>query len=112
MNEKEKDIGILGSFFLIASAIAVDSLQFLLTWIPAIGLALNTAISFFAAITFIIWLSYWNVSFLDAKYALRGFSGLIAEIIPIISSFPVWSAVIISIIVANRFRKKRDSSDV
>jgi len=113
MKGKEKTIGVVGSFFLIATAIAVDGLQFLLTWIPAIGMIFNTLISLLTAITFIIWFSYWNVSFLDGKYAARGLPGLIAEIVPIISSFPAWTVVIISIILANRFSKKPDAtSDV
>ena len=113
MNENEKTIGVIGNFFLTATAVAVDGIQFLFTWLPAVGLVINTIISFFTAIVFIIWFSYWNVSFLDGKYAIRGFSGLIAEIIPVLSTFPAWTIVIIWILTANRFREKPSAtSDV
>jgi len=112
MSEKEKKIGGFGAFFLTGAAFSVDGLQFLLTFIPAIGIVLNTIISFFAAISFIIWMSYWNISFLDSRYATRGLVGLLGEIIPVISSFPVWTGVIIWIIATNKMQKKPVPSDV
>jgi len=113
MNRHEKNIGVVGAFFLIATALAIDGIQFLLIWIPAIGLVVNTVISLFAAILFIIWFSYWNVSFLDGKYAARGLFGILAEIIPILSTFPAWTVVVVWIIATNRMREKPSgSSDV
>jgi hypothetical protein len=112
MNNEEKKIGVFGSFLLTASAVSVDGIQFIFTFFPAIGVVFNTVISMFAAVTFIIWMSYWNISFLDSKYAARGLIGFLGEMIPIISSFPVWTGVIVWIIFTNKMHKKPIPSEV
>lgn len=119
MNKKERKIGALGAFFLTAAAGSVDGVQFtftlLFTFFPpltALGLILNTLISLFASISFMIWLSYWHVSFLDSKYMSKGLVGLLGEMIPGISAFPMWTGTIIWIIVTNKTFKETEPSDV
>lgn len=96
-DEKKKDgprISPVMAVLMIIIALLTDGTQFLLGLL-AIGFMLNWIVSFYAWLTYYVWLKILNVSMSDAKgmktmLSLGAAVGI--ELIPLINMLPAWTA--------------------
>jgi hypothetical protein len=95
-------ISFLVAVLLLMVAILADTSEIiidLLHLIPAIGNAAAVLVNWIASILFAfffyICFKLLNVSFVDAKRAIRFFGSFFAELIPIVDSLPWWTIGII-----------------
>lgn len=100
----------MASFLLIAFAASIDLFQAFITFtigiIPFIGfpiaLAINVAVS--VTLGLILCLALWQAGYFRRGFVLPGF---FAEAIPVVSSFPFWTAMTVASIYSAKRRKRR-----
>ncbi|KKT41832.1 MAG: hypothetical protein UW30_C0004G0031 [Candidatus Giovannonibacteria bacterium GW2011_GWA2_44_13b] len=82
------------AIFMVIIALLIDGTQFLLGLL-VIGLVLNWIVSFFAWLTYYIWLKILGISMSDAKgmkIMLSLGTAMGIELIPLVNMFPAWAA--------------------
>ena len=87
-------IGPTTGKLMIAVAVAVDLVQFLLVLIPFIGWLFGMMISVIASFLFGIWFSHHGVSLMSSKRVLGFLGTMLGEWIPFIGGVPLWSCLV------------------
>lgn len=94
--EKRQRISNIKWILMVAVAVVIDGLQFLLNFIPILGWFFVSLISVFAWLTFFVWFKFNGISFLEGKRAILKFASLfgvsIIEIFPLLNDLPAWTA--------------------
>lgn len=100
--KKEKKVGTVSQFGMMALAIGTDGLQALLAVISIgiIGIAVNSVISAFVGMIFFIWFAVLGVNFINLKRLSVFAITLVIEMVPIFNDAPMWT-IGIALIIAS-----------
>lgn len=102
----KKRVGTIAAFFMLATAITFDALQFFLTFIPFLGVVINIFITVLAAMIFWLWFLLLGVSYFSGKKMglklAAAMGGLIVELVPIIDALPAITVGVTVVIIATR----------
>src|SRR3990167_1202232 len=101
-NNEQSRIERTTAFFMIAVALLIDGLQFLLT-IIIIGFLINPIISIMATMLFGIWMSHHGVSMMSSKYALRFLGTIVGE--TILGTLPIWTVTVAVTVFEGRVKE-------
>lgn len=111
-------VSTIAATALIAVAILVDGLQFLITLFallpivgPVLSFALGLVVSILAMFLFGIWFSHLNVS-LTSRYPLGFIVTIVLELVPVVSTSPAWTWFVVKTIVQERIRERLSSDEV
>jgi len=102
-DEEEGHIGSGAAFMMIAVALLIDGIQFLLTLIYFIGLIINPFISICATMIFGIWLSHLGVSMMAPKRVGRFLGTIVGE--TVLGSIPIWTFSIVLTVIESRVKE-------
>jgi len=108
----EKNLSKTTGTLMIIVALIIDLLQFVLNFlhlIPLVGNAIaflaSSFLTILAWVTFYIWFKIKGIDFVSSKRKLA-FGGVsIVESIPVLSSLPAWTLLVIIIIVTTKAEK-------
>ena len=102
--KKKARIGTMKGLMMMILAVAPDAIQGLIALIGmvVVGVAVNTVISAFIWMIFLIWFMKSDVPILNVRRGLAFGATSLAEIIPIINDVPFWTMGIAFIIASTR----------
>lgn len=110
---KEKStIGNATAIFLIAVAVVVDGIQFLLT-LTVLGSVLSTLVTFFASIMFFLVFFLLGVKYTGKGGGVKLASMLgasITELVPFLNAIPAWTAGVVAIIIQERIKEAQENN--
>lgn len=100
--KKRSKIGKINSMGMLTFAAAIDGLQALISYVGVVvlGIVLNSVVSAFATTIFLIWFLVCGVNFISMKRMAIFGTTLIAEIVPVVNNFPMWTIGIAFIIAS------------
>jgi hypothetical protein len=101
----DSKISYTAAFFLVGTALLIDTMQFLVGIIPILGQIMGVIFTFIATFTFWLWFKLLGVSF-DRKQSLSFMGGSIIEFIPVLGMLPTWTLVIVTVILRQEFNSK------
>ncbi|MBX4210600.1 hypothetical protein KW783_01360 [Candidatus Parcubacteria bacterium] len=102
---KETPIPKTTGYFMIAVALSIDGVQFLLTFIPIVGWIINMILSGMAWLIFYMWFKSRGISFGSPKRALSLNGGFLLELIPIFDALPGWTATVMILVFSTRVKE-------
>ncbi len=103
--QSHQRIDNITAIFMIVTALLYDAAQAFLDLI-LIGLVVNWILDIWAWLTFFIWFKLRGVSFTNPKRAISFNGGFIAELIPAINALPIWTAVVIILVITVKTEDK------
>lgn len=105
--DKPRRITNTTAVLMLATAVLVDLIQFLLTLLGGAGLVLNTFVAIFAGFTFWLWFKFKGVGFInDPKRFLTLMAESIGEVIPALNNLPIFVAGVAITIILVRIEDK------
>ncbi|HRH55381.1 MAG TPA: hypothetical protein PK609_00770 [Candidatus Paceibacterota bacterium] len=106
--QPQKRIGIFTAGIIVALALLVDGLQFLLTW-SVVFIPLSFLLTFFAAVGFFVWFAILGVNYFDKNAGLKVVASLgsvVAELIPVINAVPATTLGVVVIVTQTMLEDK------
>ncbi|MBX4210776.1 hypothetical protein KW783_02265 [Candidatus Parcubacteria bacterium] len=89
---------------MLAVALAIDGLQFLLSFIPVVGWIIDIVVYFFAWILFYVWFKMYGVNFSSTRRILSLNGGFILDLIPFLDLF-AWVGAVGIIVYSAKIKK-------
>ena len=104
-------VGTFGAVLLTATALILDGLQFILTFIPVIGQAISIFISMLAAAFFgVFFFVFFRVNYFEGNKALAKIGTIITttvvEFVPLVQALPAITLGVLSIIIFSRMEDR------
>ncbi len=84
-------------YLMIAVALFYD----VLSLVPG----LNFIVAFFAGFHFWFWFKLKGISFVSPKRLVVGSTGFVAEMIPVLSSLPAWTGIVVFMILDTKIKE-------
>jgi hypothetical protein len=108
-------IGVIAMFFMLAMAVIVDGLQFVLQFIPGVGQVIAWLLAFVTGGFYFMWFHLLGVGYMSGKLAPVKLGGILVgsviELVPIINALPTLTPTVLTLILASRIEDKLKSKN-
>ena len=108
----QQRIGNVTAGAIIAIALIIDGVQFLLT-LTVVGSIIAAAMTFLAGFGFWLWFSILGVKYIGkdgSKKLLIGITSFITELVPIVDALPATTLGVVLIIIQTRIEDARENA--